>query len=118
MTQQQFSLHNETVKNHSFLAEMYRDGYFPNKLVDKGTAILIDLCFQIEEKQPQTLEQLYTLTHLATDKFNDLQGEFEENDSEIETVARDCIGMDFKFIATAYGFKDADVEKLIATRDW
>jgi hypothetical protein len=43
---------------------------------------------------------------------------FYENDSEIETVARDCIGMDFEFIANAYGFENVDVEELIATRDW
>ena len=118
MAKMQTELNNETVKNYSFLTVMYEDNYFPNKLVDKGKAILVNLCFQIEKKQPKTLDDLYKLTHSATDKFNDLQEEFDENDSEIETVARDCIGTDFEFIANAYGFKDADTEELIATRDW
>jgi hypothetical protein len=47
-----------------------------------------------------------------------LAGEFEDAGSEIETVARECIGDDFDFIARAYGFGDVDTEELIATRDW
>ena len=38
--------------------------------------------------------------------------------SEIETAARDCIAVDFEFISKSYGFIEADVEELIATRDW
>ncbi len=90
---------------------------FPDFLVDKGKIILIELCAQIEEQAPKKLDDLYALTHRATELFNDLQEEFDENDSEIETVARECIGADFNFIATAYGFQ-ADIEELIATRDW
>jgi hypothetical protein len=41
-----------------------------------------------------------------------------ENGSEIETMARDCIAVDFKHIALAYGFEDADIEELVAPRDW
>lgn len=83
-----------------------------------GKDILIDLCFQIESEQPKSLEELYKLTHAATEKFNDLEEVFEENDSEIETAARDCIGTDFLYIANSYGFAEADNEELIATRDW
>ncbi|WCM42663.1 DUF5713 family protein [Flavobacterium sp. CBA20B-1] len=114
----QVNLINEKIRNHSFLAEMYQDTYFPTKCVDKGKEILLELCFKIEMEKPQTIEDLYQLTHLYTDKFNDLQEDFEENDSEIETAARDCIGMDFRFIADSYGFAEADTEELIATRDW
>jgi hypothetical protein len=114
----QQELSNVTVKSYSFLKEMYEDDYFPNNLVDKGRKILIDLCWQIEQRQPNNLSELYALTHAATNQFNDLQEEFEENDSEIETGARECIGMDFDFIAKTYGFEDADIEELIATRDW
>jgi hypothetical protein len=38
--------------------------------------------------------------------------------SEIETAAREAIAHDFDVIAGAYGFADADIEELIATRDW
>jgi hypothetical protein len=37
---------------------------------------------------------------------------------DIETVAREEIAEDFCFVAQAYGFADANVEELIATRDW
>lgn len=118
MSKSQTDLKNEVTRNYSFLKDMYSDPYFPDKLVDKAKAILIDLCFEIEQKQPKGLDELYELSHVATEKFNDLQEEFYENDSEIETVARECIGADFEFIAFSYGYKDADVEELIATRDW
>jgi len=117
MAKKQEDLNNESVRSYSFLKEMYEDSYFPSKLVDKGKAILLGLCFKIEQEQPKSLDELYELTHAATDKFNDLQEEFFEADSEIETAARDCIGQDFDFVAKAYGF-DADGEELIATREW
>ncbi|MCB2410298.1 DUF5713 family protein [Hymenobacter lucidus] len=117
MAQQQAQLQNEAARTYSFLAEMYQDSYFPNNLVDKGKAILVALCFDIEQQQPKDLEELYALTHAATEEFNDLQEEFWEANSEIETAARDCIAVDFDFVAKAYGF-EADMEELTATRDW
>ena len=56
--------------------------------------------------------------HAATERFNELAEEFEENDSEIETVARDTIATDMEYIAQSYGFEDADIEELVAPRDW
>lgn len=108
---------NETLKDYPFLQEMFDDDYFPDFLVEKGKNILIELCEQIESQKPQDLNALYALTHAATDRFNDLQEEFYENDSEIETAAREAIAADFAFLTSAYGF-DADTEELIATRDW
>jgi hypothetical protein len=108
---------NDQLKNYPFLQEMYEDGYFPTFLVDKGKAILVRLCEAIEARKPADNDSLLQLTHAATDEFNALADEFLENDSEIETVARDAIGGDFAFIVNAYGF-DIDVEDVIATRDW
>jgi hypothetical protein len=108
---------NEQLQAHRFLDEMQRDSYFPAHLVQKGQQILIRLCETIEARRPDNLDALYALTHAATDEFNALAGEFEDNDSEIETAARENIGTDFRAIAAAYGFQ-ADSEELIATRDW
>ena len=108
---------NEKLAAYPFLAGMYRDGYFPDDLVDKGKAILVRLCERIEAEKPRSLDDLYRLTHAATEEFNDLAEAFEERDSEIETVAREVISSDFVAIADAYGFR-ADREELIATRDW
>ncbi len=116
-TMNQSDLKNEKTKNYEFLKDMYQDDYFPEHLVDKGKAILIDLCRQIEIQEPSSLEELYTLTHAATERFNDLEDEFAENESEMETAAAEAIAMDFAFIAVSYGY-DADVEELIGPRTW
>jgi len=108
---------NEKLKDYPFLQGMSEDDYFPQFLVEKGKKILTNLCEEIEAKNPKDDEALYVLTHAATDQFNALSEEFEENESEIETVAREWISEDFSFIASAYGF-DAEREELIATRDW
>lgn len=112
------SISNLEILKHQFLADMAGDSYYPGFLVEKGRQILLSLCEQIEAEKPVDLDSLYKLTHAATDRFNDLAEEFYENESDIETVARECIGADFDFVAQAYGFHDADIEELIATRDW
>lgn len=108
---------NEALKEHPFLEEMYEDSYFPNPLVDKGKAILVRLCEAIEAQKPASDEALLELTHAATEEFNVLAEEFLEQDSEIETGARECIAADFETIAEAYGF-NVDIEDVIATREW
>lgn len=113
----QMELTNSKVKEYRFLDCMYHDSYFPTFLVDKCKAILLGLCSEIEMKKPSSLEEFYKLTHLATDKLNGLQNEFYDNNSEIETGARECFAENFEFVANAYGF-EADVEELIATREW
>ena len=114
---EQSELSNEKIKSHTFLECMYQDSYFPEFLVDKCKNILIALCKNIEESKPKNLDELYVLTHASTGKINNLENEFFENDSEIETAARECLGLDFEYISNAYGF-EADVEELIANRYW
>ncbi|WP_405596882.1 DUF5713 family protein [Streptomyces sp. NBC_01410] len=109
---------NQQVAGRAFLQPLYADTYFPGHVVDKGKAILIRLCERIEAEQPSDLAGLYVLTQAATEEFNLLEAEFEAAGSEIETVAREEIAEDFWFVASSYGFTDADVEELIATRDW
>ena len=112
------SLSTPKMAAYRFLAEMYDDAYFPDTLVKKGEDILVELCQQIEQQKPAFLDELYALTHAATDRFNELQEEFDEQGSEIETVARECIAADFEAIAHAYGFENADTAHMITTRDW
>jgi ATP-dependent RNA circularization protein (DNA/RNA ligase family) len=109
---------NQQVAGYSFLAEMYQDGYYPDHVVDLGKAILVRMCDRIEAEQPADLAALYAITHAATEEFNELEEVFDQAGSEIETVARDAIGTDFYFVATAYGFADAHIEELISTREW
>lgn len=49
--------------------------------------------------------------------INDLQEEFDENDSEIETVARDCIGVTVGYVLEWFGIP-IDMEEAIRERDW
>lgn len=113
----QKDLKNEKMKDYVFLKDMYADSYFPKFLVDKIKTILIDLCLDIEKTSPKNLAELYKLTHSATVKINELQDDFFEHNSEIETNARESIGQDFDIIAKSYGF-NADTEELIAPREW
>lgn len=108
---------NSKLTGYKFLKDMYKDGYFPDFLVDKCKQILVDLSVQIETKKPSTDAELFELTHAATERINDLAEEFEDNDSELETGAREALGEDFAFIVEAYGF-EVDIEDVIAPRDW
>ncbi|GAA2107882.1 DUF5713 family protein [Kitasatospora saccharophila] len=109
---------NERLAEYEFLRPMRGDGYYPAHLVAAGGEILRALCERIEAEPPRGLDELYALTHAATEEFNLLAEEFEAAGSEIETVARDTIAVDFEHLAQAYGFPDADLEELVAPRDW
>ena len=103
-------------KNYKLLEEMYQDGYFPDFLVDKVKAELqkvIDLLERGETDREAVQEKLDE----AVCAINDLQEEFDENDSEIETVARDCIGESVGYILAWFGIP-IDVEEAIRERDW
>ena len=77
--------------NYKLLDEMYQDDYYP-------------------EVVQETLDE-------AVCGINDLQDEFFENDSEIETVARDCIGDTVAYILEWFGIP-IDMEEAIRERDW
>ncbi|MFF4542489.1 DUF5713 family protein [Streptomyces aureus] len=109
---------NQQVAGHAFLQPMYDDPYFPDHVIDEGKAILLRLCEANETRKPSDLETLYELTQAATEEFNLLDREFVAAGSGIETAARDWICDEFCFIASAYGFTDADSEVLAAGRDW
>lgn len=103
-------------KNYKLLDEMYQDEYFPNFLVDKVKGEL--------QKVIDLLESGETDTEVVQEKLdevvcviNDLQDEFDENDSEIETVARDCIGETVGCILEWFGIP-IDTEEAIRERDW
>jgi len=112
------ALANEELKDYEWLSKMYADTYYPNFLVDKIKAILLDLCEQIECEQPESEESLLKLTHAATERINDLAEEFSENNSELETVAREFMADEFRVVLSAYGFHEIDIEDAIAPRDW
>ncbi|MGW1071130.1 DUF5713 family protein [Streptomyces aureus] len=109
---------NQQVAGHAFLRPMYDDSYFPDHVVGQGKVILLRLCERVEAERPADLESLYAFTQAATEEFNLLDREFVAVGSGIETVAREWICDEFRFVASAYGFTDADAEELTAGRDW
>lgn len=111
------ALTNDKMQDYPLLQDMYEDSYFPPALVDKCKQILLDLCGEIEKTQPADNGDFLELTHAATERINELQDEFLENDSELETAAREILAADFDYITQAYGF-DLDIEDVIAPREW
>ena len=78
--------------NYKLLDEMYQDEYYPNFLVDKVKDELQKVIDLLESGETNTETVQEKLDEVVC-AINDLQEEFDENDSEIETVARDCIGV-------------------------
>ena len=102
--------------NYKLLDEMYQDDYYPAFLVDKVKDELqkvIDLLKSGETATGVVQEPLDE----AVCGINDLQEEFDENDSEIETVARECIASTVAYILEWFNIP-IDTEEAIRERDW
>ena len=102
--------------NYKLLDEMYQDEYYPNFLVDKVKDELQKAINLLETGETDT-EIIQKKLDEAICAINDLQEEFDENDSEIETVARDCIGETVGYILEWFGIP-IDVEEAIREREW
>ncbi len=103
-------------RNYKLLDEMYQDEYYPDFLVDKVKAELHKVINLLESGETDT-EIIQEKLDEAVCAINDLQDEFDENDSEIETVARDCIGVTVGYILEWFGIP-IDIEEAIRERDW
>ena len=99
-----------------YLKEMYLDQYFPDTLIDKIRNLIIELVDYLENGQHSTDEIQLELDKIVAG-INNLQEEFEENESEIETVARDSIGTTIEEILKYFEI-NIDIEEAIRDRDW
>lgn len=103
-------------ENYVLLEDMVNDDYYPKFLVDKVKDLVIpviDLLENGEENKIVIQKALDTMT-LA---INDLQEEFDEHDSELETVARDSIATTIGDILEYFDI-DIDIETALAEREW
>ena len=91
--------------NYKLLDEMYQDNYYPTFLVDKVKDEL--------QKVIDLLESGETDTEVVQETLE----EFDEHDSEIETVARECIAATVAYILEWFGIP-IDTEEAIRERDW
>lgn len=96
---------------------MYDDNYYPKFLVDKIKNCIVEVVEFLEKEEYENLDEVQEKLDEMTEKINDLQDEFYENDSEIETVARDSIGVTVENILNHFGI-DIDIEEAIRERDW
>ena len=98
------------------LYEMYDDEYFPDFLVDKIKAELdkVEAVLAGGEKDTAIIQQYFDT---MTRAINDLEAEFEENDSEIETVARDSIAEAVDYLLQKYRI-EMDIEDALREREW
>ncbi|MBS1598175.1 MAG: hypothetical protein JST75_08115 [Bacteroidetes bacterium] len=103
-------------RDFEYLKDMYEDGYFPNFLVDKVRDLIKNVVLFIEEGD-HSKDEIQTAFDQMTLGINGLQEQFEENDSEIETVARESIGDTVDKILSYFNI-DIDVEEAIRERDW
>lgn len=99
-----------------YLVEMYADSYYPDVLVDKIKDSLIKVVLFLESGN-QDIKLVQEKFDQAMTEINDLQEAFWENDSDIETVARDSIGQTVSDILTHFHI-DLDVEEAMRERDW
>lgn len=102
--------------DYILLEDIYKDGYFPDFLVDKVKELIQDI-IELLETGERDLEKIQDKCDKMTQAINELQEEFEDNDSEIETVARDSIGETIEYILKWFEI-DMDVEDAIRERDW
>lgn len=100
-----------------YLKDMYNDDYYPKFLVDKVKNCIVEIVHFLEKGEYKDLEEVQEKLDEMTIKINELEEEFEENDSEIETVARDSIGVTVENILKYFEI-DIDIEEAIREREW
>lgn len=98
------------------LEEMANDGYYPPFLVEKIKEQIQPVIRLLEGGEKDT-EVIQAGLDKMTEAINDLQEEFEENDSEIETVARESIAETVSCILDWFHI-DIDIETALRARDW
>lgn len=103
-------------EDYKLLSEMYQDEYFPDFLVDK-VRNQVQKVIGFLETGESDLDKIQEKFDEMTKAINELQEEFEENDSELETAARESIGQTVEYILKWFGI-DIDVEEAMEKRDW
>ncbi|WP_035567704.1 DUF5713 family protein [Hymenobacter sp. IS2118] len=100
----------------AFLPDMYADEYFPDKQVDKIKKAIQKVVAHLE-KGPSSAAKTQQKLDQMTIAINELQDDFEEHDSELETGARESIAETVQRILTHFGV-DIDMEDALQERDW
>ena len=100
----------------AYLPEMYQDEYFPDFLVDKIKGAIQRAVRFIEEGNHSTAEIQGAFDEMTL-AINDLEADFADHDSELETGARESIADTVGGIIAHFGL-DIDLEDALQERDW
>ena len=100
----------------AFLPDMYADDYFPNEQVDQVTAAIREVVAELE-KGARAPEEIQEKLDDMTLEINNLQDDFADHDSEIETGARESIAETVERILAHFEV-DIDIEEALRERDW
>jgi hypothetical protein len=104
------------IDENVLLKDMYDDGYFPDFLVDKVKEQILKIVLFLETGE-KDIDKIQEKLDEMTISINELEDEFDENESEIETVARDSIGVSVEYVLQCYDI-DIDIEDAIREREW
>lgn len=99
-----------------FLPEMYEDDYFPNSEVDKVKAAIQKVVTYLEkgETDPKKVQKKLDAMTLT---INELQNDFVDHGSELETGAANAIAETVARMLAHFQV-DIDIEEAIRERDW
>ena len=103
-------------KDYILLEDMTHDEYYPKYLVDKikqAILQLIDLLHSGTKDETIIQSKLDDITLF----INSLLEQFDENNSEIDTIARESIAETIDYILKWYDI-NIDIEQAIRDRDW
>lgn len=95
---------------------MVKDDYYPQFLVEEIKELIIPVISLLENGEMDR-DIIQSKLDEMTLAINDLQEKFEENDSEIETIARDSIAVTIGHIIDWFHI-DIDMETALRERDW
>jgi chromosome segregation ATPase len=105
-----------TDAGRAYLPDMTRDAYYPPHVVAKVREQLERLVEWLEQA-PRSNAEIQMRCDVMTENINELEGEFDEAGSEIETVAREDIAATVSAIFEVYGVT-VSTEDAIGARNW
>ncbi|EAY03300.1 hypothetical protein TVAG_193700 [Trichomonas vaginalis G3] len=106
--------HRKFDPNYALIKDMVSDPYYPNVQVDKVKTI-IETFIKFLEEGITDLDAIQDKLDQLCHSINDLMDEFYENDSEIETIARESIASTIDYILEWFNI-NIDLETALAER--
>lgn len=99
-----------------FLPDMYADSYFPTSEVDKVKAAIQKVVVFLEKGSASTKKIQKKLDDMTL-TINELQNDFVDHDSELETGARESIAETVERVLAHFNVA-IDIEDALGERDW